>query len=118
MKKVLLVMSIVFVLTFAMATVAYATGASAAPAPAPTNSVSQVITGAVDEVKAQTETIFFDVIVWALRAIGVIVLIVFIAMAGITKHKGENINFVPIVVTFVVLVVLFILPEALWNLVG
>lgn len=116
MKKVLLVMSIVFVLTFAMATVAYATGAS--PAPAPTNSVSQVITGAVDEVKAQTETIFFDVIVWALRAIGVIVLIVFIAMAGITKHKGENINFVPIVVTFVVLVVLFILPEALWNLVG
>ena len=114
MKKVLLVMSIVFVLTFAMASVAYATGAS----PAPTNSVSQVITGAVDEVKAQTETIFFDVIVWSLRAIGVIVLIVFIAMAGITKHKGENINFVPIVVTFVILVVLFVLPEALWNLVG
>ena len=59
-------MSIVFVLTFAMATVAYATGAS--PAPSPTNSVSKVITDAVEPVKTQAKEIFFNVIAWFIRA--------------------------------------------------
>lgn len=116
MKKVLLVMSIILVLTFAMATVAYATGAS--PAPSPTNSVANVIVDGFGEVKNQTKTIFFDVVVWALRAIAVIVLIVFIATAGISKHKGESINFAPIIITLVVLILLIVIPEAAWKLIG
>lgn len=116
MKKVLLVMSIILVLTFAMATVAYATGAS--PAPSPTNSVGQVVKDVFGEVKTQAEDIVFDVIVWSLRVIGIVVLLVCIAMAGISHRKHESINFAPIVITFVVLLVLFILPEALWKLIG
>lgn len=115
MKKVLLVMSIVFVLTFAMATVAYATGAS--PAPAPTNSVSQVINDAFGEVKTQAENIIFNVVVWSLRVIGIVVLLVFIVLAGISHRKHESINFAPLVIIFIVLLLLFILPEALWALV-
>ena len=114
MKKVLLVLSIVLVLTFAMASVAYATGE---PAPA-TDSVSKVITDGFNEVKAQTKNIVFDVVLWILRAIVIVFLIARIVIAAVARRRGEGIEFTSIIAAGVVLVLLFVLPEALWNLVG
>lgn len=116
MKKVLVVLSAIFILTIAMATVAYATGTPAAPSP--TNSVSQVIIDSVEPVKTQAKEIFFNVVVWAARAITVIVLFVFIAMAGISKHNNESVNITRIVVAFVILIILIVIPEAIWQLIG
>lgn len=115
MKKVLLVLSIVLVLTFAFAGVAYATEA---PAPAATDSVSKVITDGFNEVKAQTKNIVFDVVLWILRAIVIVFLIARIVIAAVARRRGEGIEFTSIIAAGVVLVLLFVLPEALWNLVG
>lgn len=118
MKKVLLVLSIVLVLTFAMASVAYATGAVPVPSPAATSSVSQVITDGFNEVKTQTKNIVFDVVLWILRAIVIVFLIARIVIAAVARRRGEGIEFTSIIAAGVVLVLLFVLPEALWNLVG
>ena len=118
MKKVLLVLSIVFVLTFAMATVAYATGASAAPAPAPTNSVSQVIQDGFDEVKVQAKEIVFNVVVWALLAADIVFILYKGVAAFISYRQGAGVNALPIIGGVVVLILLLIIPEALWALLG
>ena len=114
MKKVLLVLSIVLVLTFAMASVAYATGE---PAPA-TDSVSKVITYGFNEVKAQTEDIVFDVVLWICIAITVIWLIVSIVKALVSYRQGSGFSAFQIVLAVVVLILLLTVPEALWKLVG
>ena len=115
MKKVLLVLSIVLVLTFAFAGVAYATDA---PAPAATDSVSKVITDGFNEVKVQTEEIVFDVVIWICVAITVIWLIVSIVKALVSYRQGNGFNAFQIVLAVAVLILLLTVPEALWALVG
>ena len=116
MKKVLLVMSIVFVLTFAMATVAYATGAS--PAPSPTNSVSQVIIDSIEPVKTQAKEIFFNVIAWFIRA-GLAIGIFVKGFGAVTAHRqGGAVSLWPIVLLVVGLIISFPLADLLWGLVG
>ena len=118
MKKVLLVLSIVFVLTFAMATVAYATGASAAPAPAPTNSVSQVIIDSIEPVKTQAKEIFFNVIAWFIRA-GLAICIFIKGGGAVMAHRqGGAVSVWPIVLLVVGLIISFPLADLLWGLVG
>lgn len=116
MKKVLLVMSIVFVLTFAMATVAYATGAS--PAPSPTNSVSKVITDAVEPVKTQAKEIFFNVIAWFIRAGLAIGLFIKAGGAVMSHRQNGAVTVWPIVLLLVGLIISFPLADLLWGLVG
>ena len=114
MKKVLLIMSIVCVLTFAMATVAYATGTPASPAP--TDSVSKVIQDGFETVKVQAEEILFNVVLWVLIAATIIFLIVKIVGAVITYRQGAGVSVFPIVAAVVVLILLLVVPRALWAL--
>ena len=114
MKKVLLVLSIVFVLTFAMATVAYATGAS----PSPTNSVSQVIIDSIEPVKTQAKEIFFNVIAWFIRA-GLAIGIFVKGFGAVMAHRqGAAVSVWPIVLLVVGLIISFPLADLLWGLVG
>lgn len=121
MKKFLLVMSIICVLTIAMATVAYATGSPSptdAPAAAPsaTNSVAQIIQDGFDKVKTQTEEIVFDVVLWVLIAATIIFLLVKIVSAVLAHRQGAGFSVFPIIAAAVILILLLVLPRALWAL--
>ena len=121
MKKFLLVMSIICVLTIAMATVAYATGSPSptdAPAAAPsaTNSVAQIIQDGFDKVKTQTEEIVFDVVLWVLIAATIIFLLVKIVFAVLAHRQGAGFSVFPIIAAAVILILLLVMPRALWAL--
>lgn len=117
MKKVLLVLSIVLVLTFAFAGVAYAT--DGVPEPVPTaNSVADVIVDATDEVKSQAKTIFFEVVVWFGRAALAVMIFVLSCKAGVEHKHGGAVSVWPIVLLVVLLIASFPLANTLWGLLG
>ena len=110
-------MSIICVLTIAMATVAYATGSpSPTDAPAATNSVAQIIQDGFDKVKTQTEEIVFDVVLWVLIAATIIFLLVKIVSAVLAHRQGAGFSVFPIIAAAVILILLLVLPRALWAL--
>lgn len=112
MKKVVLVLTIVMCLTVTMATTVFATEAS----PSPTDSVSKVITDGFEVVKVQAKEIVFNVVIWVLIAADIVYLIIKTVTAIMSYRQGQGFNAIPIIAAAAVLVLLIVIPEALWAL--
>lgn len=116
------ILAILSIATLAMPVLAAETPA---PPPAPTfstsaepGSVASVVEDVANEVKSQAKVIVFNVVVWALIAGTIVFLIAKIVMAVLAYKQGAGFSLAPIIGAVVVLIVLLVLPGALWKLLG
>ena len=107
-----IVAALVVLLSFCISTVP----ALAADATTSSSAVDETVEKAYGEIKSQVLNIINNVVLNILGICCAVAIVVSITLLALQRHKQEQMNYVPLIISIVVFITLFVLPKALFAL--